>query len=215
MFAHSDYGSSQVHSWVLHRTDNPITPINWCCVATPCKLEEIPAVDAIVISVSIMMFSNTMLFLFIFYFLSITIMTSRSTFFGGKDWLWIGYHSSYSTDSNTITYLSQKYSPHVFMPLGNKDYLLSLGIPESHVHLSDWWQETLFKLSIPSSSSVMATSNNTVDSNTKEPSPPGSSEPDKSELIQASFKLTSTPCQHLANRGFSSFLLRTRSKKTP
>ena len=94
------------------------------------------------------------------------------------------------------------------MPLGNKPYLLSLQIPESHAHVRDWWEETLVSISLPSSAPAKST--NQDPDVTKESDPSGmtssSSSGDepvnlKTEPVQTSFKLTFTPGQHVANRG--------------
>ncbi len=90
------------------------------------------------------------------------------------------------------------------MPLGNREYLLSLGIPESHVHLRDWWEESVFSFSLPSSTSIANPSNPIADSDNKQPTVSVTStttKPAKSDLVQTSFKVTCTPSQHVANRG--------------
>lgn len=30
--------------------------------------------------------------------------------------------------------------PHIFVPLGNRDLLLKLRVPPSHIHTMDWWE---------------------------------------------------------------------------
>lgn len=83
------------------------------------------------------------------------------------------------------------------MPLGNLEYMKSIGIPESNMHVRDWWEESLFTISLPSSSIISASEPYPEEENTKKEV----TKPDKSDLIQTSFKLTCTPGQHVANRG--------------
>ncbi|KAI0074857.1 N-acyl-phosphatidylethanolamine-hydrolyzing phospholipase D [Panus rudis PR-1116 ss-1] len=108
----------------------------------PCRIEDIPAVDAIVLS-----------------------------------------HNHYDhTDTNTIQILNKLYHPHVFAPLGNKPYLSSIGVPDSHIHTLDWWDARLLSLTIPLSTA---------------PSSSGESK----QGVKSTVKITCTPCQHVANRG--------------
>ncbi|KAG5641614.1 hypothetical protein DXG03_004637 [Asterophora parasitica] len=66
----------------------------------PCKIQDIPEVDAIVIS-----------------------------------------HNHYDhLDTHTIGILSKRPRiPHFFAPLGNGSFFRSMGIPDTHVHIMDWW----------------------------------------------------------------------------
>jgi N-acyl-phosphatidylethanolamine-hydrolysing phospholipase D len=46
-----------------------------------------------------------------------------------------------SLDTHTIKQLSRRPRiPHFFAPLGNGPYFKSLGVPDSHVHIMDWWE---------------------------------------------------------------------------
>ncbi|KAH8103491.1 Metallo-hydrolase/oxidoreductase [Cristinia sonorae] len=117
------------------------SPVQWAgperFTPAPCEIEEIPSVDAIVLS-----------------------------------------HNHYDhTDTHTLRSLVKKHDAHVFAPLGNRPYLLSIGIPQTHIHILDWWDNRTVSLSIPSSSSS------------------------SSDHIDTKFKLTCTPAQHTSNRG--------------
>ncbi|KIY68150.1 Metallo-hydrolase/oxidoreductase [Cylindrobasidium torrendii FP15055 ss-10] len=59
-------------------------------------------------------------------------------------------HNHYDhMDTHTITTLFKKSAvmPHIFAPLGNEGYFKSLGIPETHYHTLDWWQNAEVGLS--------------------------------------------------------------------
>jgi N-acyl-phosphatidylethanolamine-hydrolysing phospholipase D len=72
--------------------------------------------------------------------------------------------------------MRQPTMPHFFAPLGNASHLESLGIPQDHIHVLDWWDSRQVHLILPS--------------------PNG-------DTSLTSFKITSTPCQHFAGRGLS------------
>ncbi|RDB22378.1 N-acyl-phosphatidylethanolamine-hydrolyzing phospholipase D [Hypsizygus marmoreus] len=101
----------------------------------PCKIEEIPEVDAIVIS-----------------------------------------HNHYDhLDTHTIKLLSQRpRTPHFFAPLGNGYFFKSLGIPDSNIHIMDWWDSK--RLEVPTSSD----------------------ESDKANCVTVD--MTCTPAQHFTGR---------------
>ena len=85
--------------------------------------------------------------------------------------------SNFSMDTKTIRPLfSRPNKPHIFAPLNNDSYFASLGIPTTHFHCLDWWESRDIDVSLPCSG------------------------PDSAEIVQASVKLTCTPCQHLSSR---------------
>lgn len=84
-------------------------------------------------------------------------------------WLTIGD----STDTDSLQALWRKYRPHIFAPLGNKDYIKSIGVANSHIHILDWWDSCTMSLNLPS----------------------------KSGDIPTQIKITCLPSQHISNRG--------------
>ncbi|KAG6845630.1 hypothetical protein H0H93_016040, partial [Arthromyces matolae] len=77
----------------------------------PCEIEDIPEVDAVVIS-----------------------------------------HNHYDhLDTHTIKTLSKRPRvPHFFAPLGNGPFFKSFNIPETNIHIMDWWDTKRVEVSIPS-----------------------------------------------------------------
>ncbi|KAI1790388.1 N-acyl-phosphatidylethanolamine-hydrolyzing phospholipase D [Ganoderma leucocontextum] len=124
------------------------SPISWLgpgrLLPTPCVAEDLPEVDAIVIS-----------------------------------------HNHYDhMDVTTLKTVWDRHQPRFFAPLGNMPHFDAVGIPASHVHLLDWWEESAVSVSLP-------------------PAPRGDSKSEErpSGNLKASFVLTCTPAQHTANRG--------------
>ncbi|KAG5649858.1 hypothetical protein H0H81_001747 [Sphagnurus paluster] len=79
---------------------------------------------------------------------------------------------SFSLDTHTIKVLSKRTrTPHFFAPLGNDDYFKSFGIPETHIHMMDWWDSKRIEVS------------------------PTSGEPHKVKV-----DITCTPAQHFTGR---------------
>ncbi|KAJ7581790.1 N-acyl-phosphatidylethanolamine-hydrolyzing phospholipase D [Mycena floridula] len=66
-------------------------------------------------------------------------------------------HNHYDhLDTHTITQLSKRKSPpHFFAPLGNQAYFRSLGIPDSHIHILDWWEGRRVEIEQPSSKTTV------------------------------------------------------------
>ena len=80
-------------------------------------------------------------------------------------------------DTHTLKTLFRRASsrpPHIFCPLGNRPYLESIGVPQSSIHILDWWDSK--RLTIESGS--------------------------ESESA-LSVDLTCTPCQHFTGRGLN------------
>ncbi|KAF8063612.1 Metallo-hydrolase/oxidoreductase [Lyophyllum atratum] len=90
----------------------------------PCAIEEIPEVDAVVIS-----------------------------------------HNNYDhLDTHTIRILSQRCrKPHFFAPLGNGGYFKSFDIPDTHLHIMDWWESKRIEVCAPSDDKDEAAHKVTVD----------------------------------------------------
>ena len=87
-------------------------------------------------------------------------------------------------DAATLKTAWARSQPHFFAPLGNMPHFAAIGIPSSHVHLLDWWEESAVSVALPASAAGPA------DEGRKE----------KSAEVKASFVLTCTPSQHTANR---------------
>ena len=86
-----------------------------------------------------------------------------------------------SMDAATLKTVWDLHKPCFFAPLGNMPHFAAIGIPASHVHLLDWWEESAVSVSLPSA--------------------PGDKAQDlPGSQPQASFVLTCTPAQHAANR---------------
>ncbi|EMD33009.1 CsMn33 [Gelatoporia subvermispora B] len=84
-------------------------------------------------------------------------------------------HNHYDhTDSITLQTLYEMHKPHIFAPLGNLPYLLSLNIPRNKIHILDWWDARQLTVHLPS----------------------GSDGP----TVASSLKVTCTPAQHTAAR---------------
>ena len=79
-------------------------------------------------------------------------------------------------DDATLRAVWKKSRPHFFAPLGNTPHLASFGIPTSHIHTLDWWEDSTVSVALPASAS-------------------GAGAPAK-----ASFTMACTPAQHVANR---------------
>ncbi|KAK0191843.1 beta-lactamase superfamily domain-containing protein [Armillaria mellea] len=80
----------------------------------PCMIQDIPEVDAVVIS-----------------------------------------HNHYDhLDNRTLSTLFKRtHAPHIFTPLGNEKHLESLGAPNGHAHMLDWWDAR--RVEIPSTSFLL------------------------------------------------------------
>ncbi len=92
-------------------------------------------------------------------------------------------------DFPTLRTLFTRHHPHFFAPLGNAHHFASIGIPASHIHILDWWEESSVKVTLPPApTSAKATheGNSAAESD--------------SQGVQAAFVLTCTPAQHTANR---------------
>ncbi|KAL4249628.1 Ribonuclease Z/Hydroxyacylglutathione hydrolase-like protein [Abortiporus biennis] len=99
-------------------------------------------------------------------------------------------HNHYDhTDTTTLQFLSKKYEPHIFAPLGNGPYLQSIGVPDTHIHILDWWDSCVVSLHIPSFYSTPEL--NELESRSQ-------SQPS----LKTEFKITCTTSQHGSNRGF-------------
>lgn len=86
-----------------------------------------------------------------------------------------------SLDTATIQNLSKRaHAPHIFAPLGNEAYFLSLGIPQEHVHVLDWWESQRVEVDLGQA----------ADASAGAPAP-----------AQARFDVTCTPAQHVSGRG--------------
>ena len=88
-------------------------------------------------------------------------------------------------DAATLKTAWARSQPHFFAPLGNMPHFAAIGIPSSHVHLLDWWEESSVSVALPASAAPPA------DEGRKE---------EKGAAVKASFVLTCTPSQHTANR---------------
>ncbi|KAI9061379.1 Metallo-hydrolase/oxidoreductase [Trametes sanguinea] len=87
-------------------------------------------------------------------------------------------HNHYDhMDLPTLRTIFNLHQPHIFAPLGNRDLLRSIAVPDSHIHLLDWWDARTVSLALP----------------------PAASSGD--EGVDAAFVVTCTPAQHTANRG--------------
>ncbi len=86
-------------------------------------------------------------------------------------------------DAPTLKTVWDRHQPRFFAPLGNMPHFAGIGIPASHVHLLDWWEEDAVSVSLPPAAS------------------PKGSEGHLGDHLKASFVLTCTPAQHTANRG--------------
>ena len=78
-------------------------------------------------------------------------------------------------DFNTVRAVWKKHRPHFFAPLGNKHHLESFGLPASHIHILDWWEDSSVSVALPPK--------------------------DDTSPVGASFVVGCTPAQHVANRG--------------
>ncbi|KAI0629649.1 beta-lactamase superfamily domain-containing protein [Trametes polyzona] len=82
-------------------------------------------------------------------------------------------------DFPTLRTIYARHQPHIFAPLGNRGHLRSIGIPDSHIHILDWWDASTVTVLLPASPSV------------KE---------DGTGSVQATFTVTCTPSQHTSSR---------------
>lgn len=58
---------------------------------------------------------------------------------------------TYSLDTHTIQTLSQRVRvPHFFAPLGNGYFFESMGIPDGHIHIMDWWDAKRIEVTVSS-----------------------------------------------------------------
>jgi N-acyl-phosphatidylethanolamine-hydrolysing phospholipase D len=74
-------------------------------------------------------------------------------------------------DSNTIRLLSSRIrTPHFFAPLGNGRFFEKHGVPQTHIHIMDWWDAKRLEV------------------------------PDLPEGQTAVVDITCTPCQHFTGR---------------
>ncbi|KAI0753389.1 Metallo-hydrolase/oxidoreductase [Daedaleopsis nitida] len=110
--------------------------------STPCAAEDVPEVDALVISTHM------------------------------------------DLDFPTLRTIYTRHRPHVFAPLGNAPHLAAAGIPLSHIHVLDWWEESAVSVALPSPPASPSQGGN------------GPSE----GAVNASFVLTCTPAQHTSGR---------------
>lgn len=57
-------------------------------------------------------------------------------------------HNHYDhLDLSTIKAIFQKFpKARYFVPLGNKGWICSLGVPQNRVHELDWWQDTEYNV---------------------------------------------------------------------
>ncbi|CDO77600.1 hypothetical protein BN946_scf184936.g25 [Trametes cinnabarina] len=96
-------------------------------------------------------------------------------------------HNHYDhMDLPTLRTVFGLHQPHIFVPLGNRDHLRSIDIPDSHIHTLDWWDARTVSLSLPH-----ASPSNAVDAHER-----------KTEAgVETAFVVTCTPAQHTANRG--------------
>ena len=81
-------------------------------------------------------------------------------------------------DFSTLRTVHALHRPHFFAPLGNAPHLTSLGIPPSHIHILDWWEDAA--ITVPLS-----------------PAEQGAT----TAPVKGPFVLTCTPSQHTSNRG--------------
>ena len=79
-------------------------------------------------------------------------------------------------DFNTVRTVWKKHRPHFFAPLGNKHHLESFGLPASHIHILDWWEDSSVSVALP-------------------PKADGAPSP-----VRAACVVGCTPAQHVANR---------------
>ncbi|KDQ13326.1 hypothetical protein BOTBODRAFT_66824 [Botryobasidium botryosum FD-172 SS1] len=113
----------------------------------PCKMEEIPEVDVVVIS-----------------------------------------HSHYDhLDTHSVSTLDKLYSPHVFAPIGNEKWFRNLPLAPERTHCLDWWQSRHVTVGLPA-----------------KPHPREGGEGGNSRaghgLVETTFAITCTPCQHGSGR---------------
>lgn len=88
--------------------------------------------------------------------------------------------SKRSLDTHTITTLMKRAQPpHIFAPLGNAEYFRSLGVPQTHVHIMDWWESRLVEVELDK----------------------GASTDQPSSHPKLAFEVTCTPAQHRTGRG--------------
>lgn len=85
-----------------------------------------------------------------------------------------------SLDAPTVDqFASLPRIPHFFAPLGNAKLLQSMGVPESHCHILDWWESRRIEIRIPSKGKFANNATDTV-------------------IVD----LTCTPSQHNVGRNF-------------
>ncbi|TFK35423.1 Metallo-hydrolase/oxidoreductase [Crucibulum laeve] len=89
-------------------------------------------------------------------------------------------HYDHLDEPTVANFASLPRIPHFFAPLGNLKLLQSMGLPESHCHILDWWETRRVELQIPS----------------KDQSG------DKQLTENIVFELTCTPSQHNVGRNF-------------
>ncbi|CDO77601.1 hypothetical protein BN946_scf184936.g26 [Trametes cinnabarina] len=97
-------------------------------------------------------------------------------------------HNHYDhMDLPTLRTVFGLYQPQIFVPLGNRDHLRSIDIPDSHIHTLDWWDVCTVSLSLPRASP---------------PSDIVDAQESKTDAgVETAFMVTCTPAQHTANRG--------------
>ncbi|KAI8978161.1 N-acyl-phosphatidylethanolamine-hydrolyzing phospholipase D [Trametes punicea] len=99
-------------------------------------------------------------------------------------------HNHYDhMDFPTLKTVYKLYQPHIFAPLGNAHHLRSIGIPDSHIHILDWWDACTVSLTLP----------RTHASSDDDRSPAAGADAN-GDGVQARFVVTCTPSQHTANR---------------
>ncbi|KAI0629648.1 Metallo-hydrolase/oxidoreductase [Trametes polyzona] len=91
-------------------------------------------------------------------------------------------HNHYDhMDLPTLRTVFTLHQPHIFVPLGNRDHLRSIDIPDTHIHTLDWWDACTVTTTLP-------------------PAKDESAAASAGAAVQASFVVTCTPSQHTANR---------------
>ncbi|KAK2467546.1 hypothetical protein APHAL10511_000401 [Amanita phalloides] len=86
-------------------------------------------------------------------------------------------------DSDTLRSIFKRTrKPLVFAPLGNVNFMKSIGAPPETTHIMDWWHSKRVEIQIPLNS------------------PPSDAEATKATFTTLSFDITCTPCQHFTGR---------------
>jgi hypothetical protein len=124
--------------------------------APPCNTEDIPEIDAIIISVRVdnwVYIPGLSYLTMTFFSIIITTSTLRMNLFAS-----VLPDVPCSLDTATIGTLFQRSrKPHIFAPLGNGPFFRHLGIAETYVHIMDWWESKHVQVDIPSATDVDTT----------------------------------------------------------